>query len=149
MGYNDIRFVNDKTRLVLYRILVNQKSLKRKERKEFSFLDKNLMVTEKEERTILDYLEELGYIDVEEVKRTQGKIIETDILRRNKSVTNDGFYYMKVELESDRKNRKYKILDKIIDYISKLEPLLLILFGFLLDVLKDIAQWLLSLLQRI
>lgn len=31
MEYVTIRFVNDKTRLVLYMILVNQKSLNRKE----------------------------------------------------------------------------------------------------------------------
>ena len=146
MEYETIRFVNDKTRLILYRILVNQKDLKRKERKEFSFLDKNLIVTDKEERIILEYLEERGYIEIEEVKRVQVGIIETDILRRKKRVTDDGFYYMKVELESDRKNEKYKLLDKIIDYMSKFESLLLILFGFLLGVLKDIAKWLLSLL---
>lgn len=146
MVYDDIRFVNDKTRLVLYRIQVNQRALKMKERKEFSFLDKNLVVTDKEERAILIYLEERGYIEVEEIKKVQGRIIETDILRRKKRITDDGFYYMKVELESDRKNRKYKLLDKVIDYVSKLESLLLILFGFLLGVLKDIVQWLLSLL---
>lgn len=146
MVYDDIRFVNDKTRLVLYRIQVNQRALKMKERKEFSFLDKNLVVTDKEERAILIYLEECGYIEVEEIKKVQGRIIETDILRRKKRITDDGFYYMKVELESDRKNRKYKLLDKVIDYVSKLESLLLILFGFLLGVLKDIVQWLLSLL---
>lgn len=146
MKYETIRFVNDKTRLVLYRILVSQKALKRKERKEFSFLDKNLIVTDKEERIILEYLEERGYIEVEEVKRVQVGIIETDILRRKKRVTDDGFYYMKVELESDRKNQRYKLFAKVIDYMSKFESLLLILFGFLLGVLKDIVQWLLSLL---
>lgn len=146
MKYETIRFVNDKTRLVLYRILVSQKALKRKERKEFSFLDKNLIVTDKEERIILEYLEERGYIEVEEVKRIQVGIIETDILRRKKRVTDDGFYYMKVELESDRKNQRYKLFAKVIDYMSKFESLLLILFGFLLGVLKDIVQWLLSLL---
>lgn len=146
MKYETIRFVNDKTRLVLYRILVNQKALKRKEQKEFSFLDKNLIVTDKEERIILKYLEERGYIEVEEVKRVQVGIIETDILRRKKRVTDDGFYYMKVELESDRKNQRYKLFAKVIDYMSKFESLLLILFGFLLGVLKDIAKWLLSLL---
>lgn len=146
MKYETIRFVNDKTRLVLYRILVSQKALKRKERKEFSFLDKNLIVTDKEERIILKYLEERGYIEVEEVKRVQVGIIETDILRRKKRVTDDGFYYMKVELESDRKNQRYKLFAKVIDYMSKFESLLLILFGFLLGVLKDIAKWLLSLL---
>lgn len=146
MKYETIRFVNDKTRLILYRILVNQKALKRKERKEFSFLDKNLIVTDKEERIILEYLEERGYIEVEEVKRIQVGIIETDILRRKKRVTDDGFYYMKVELESDRKNQRYKLFAKVIDYMSKFESLLLILFGFLLGVLKDIVQWLLSLL---
>lgn len=146
MKYETIRFVNDKTRLILYRILVNQRDMKREERKEFSFLDKNLIVTDKEERIILEYLEDRGYIEVEEVKRVQAGIIETDILRRKKRITNDGFYYMKVELESDRKNKKYKLLDKIIDYMSKFESLLLILFGFLLGVLKDIVQWLLSLL---
>lgn len=146
MKYETIRFVNDKTRLVLYRILVNQKALKRKEQKEFSFLDKNLIVTDKEERIILKYLEERGYIEVEEVKRVQVGIIETDILRRKKRVTDDGFYYIKVELESDRKNQRYKLFAKVIDYMSKFESLLLILFGFLLGVLKDIVQWLLSLL---
>lgn len=146
MEYGDIRFVNDKTRLVLYRILVNQRALDRKGRKEFSFLDKNLVVTEKEERVILNYLEECGYIEVEEIRKVQGGIIETDIVRRYKRITDDGFYYMKVELESDRKNQRYKIIEKVIDYVSKLESLLLILFGFLLGVLKDIAQWLLSLL---
>ena len=146
MKYETIRFVNDKTKLALYRILVNQRDMKRKERKEFSFLDKNLIVTDKEERIILEYLEERGYIEVEEVKRVQVGIIETDILRRKKRITNDGFYYMKVELESDRKNQRYKLFAKVIDYISKFESLLLILFGFLLDVLKDIAKWLLSLL---
>ena len=54
MKYETIRFVNDKTRLILYRILVNQKSLNRKERNEFSFLDKNLIVTDKEERITLE-----------------------------------------------------------------------------------------------
>lgn len=146
MNYGDIRFVNDKTRLVLYRILVNQRTMKRKEQKEFSFLDKNLIVTDKEDRIILEYLEERGYIEVEEVKRVQVGIIETDILRRKKRVTDDGFYYMKVELESDRKNQRYKLLGRIIDYMSKFESLLLILFGFLLGVLKDIVKWLLSLL---
>ena len=146
MKYETIRFVNDKTRLILYRILVNQRDMKRKERKEFSFLDKNLIVTDKEERIILEYLEERGYIEVEEVKRVQVGIIETDILRRKKRITDDGFYYMKVELESDRKNQRYKLFAKIIDCISKFESLLLILFGFLLGVLKDIVQWLLSLL---
>lgn len=146
MVYDDIRFVNDKTRLILYRILVNQRPLKRKERREFLFLDKNLIVTEKEERMILSYLEGCGYIKVEDIKKIQGGIIETDILQRKKRITDDGFYYMKVELESDRKNQRYKIIDKTIDYVSKLEPLLLILFGFLLGVLKDVAKWLLSLL---
>ena len=146
MKYETIRFVNDKTRLILYRILVNQRDMKRKERKEFSFLDKNLIITDKEERIILEYLEERGYIEVEEVKRVQVGIIETDILRRKKRITDDGFYYMKIELESDRKNQRYKLLAKVIDCISKFESLLLILFGFLLGVLKDIVQWLLSLL---
>lgn len=146
MKYETIRFVNDKTKLALYRILVNQRDMKRKERKEFSFLDKNLIVTDKEERIILEYLEERGYIEVEEVKRVQAGIIETDILRRKKRITNDGFYYMKVELESDRKNQRYKLFAKVIDYMSKFESLLLILFGFLLGILKDIVKWLLSLL---
>lgn len=143
MEYEAIRFVNDKTRLILYRILVNQRALKRKEQKEFSFLDKHLVVTLKEERVILSSLENNGYIEVDEIRRVEGKIIETDITRRRKRVTNDGLYYMKVELDSERKNKKYRLLEKALDYLSKFESLILILFGFLLGILKDLFQWLL------
>ena len=152
---NEIRYINDKTRIYLYDILSRQRKLNKKERNDFNRLKKHRVWDEKERSEILSFLKSKGYIEQMNngligVDRN-GRKLYGSLSQSNLQVTKSGEEFLKKELKSEYQEELFKRCLDVLDRLIAAQSIVLIIVGWFLNeivsLIKALLQWLTQLIS--
>ena len=152
---NEIRYINDKTRIYLYDILSRQRKLNKKERNDFNRLKKYRVWDEKERSEILSFLKSKGYIEQMNngligVDRN-GRKLYGSLSQSNLQVTKFGEEFLKKELKSEYQEDLFKRRLDVLDRLIAVQSIVLIIVGWFLNeivsLIKALLQWITQLIS--
>ena len=152
---NEIRYVNDKTKIYLYDILSRCRKLTKKEKDDFNLLKTHRIWDENERSKILYYLKSKGYIkqlnDGLIGKTNNGCDLYGSLSRTNLVVTKAGEEFLKKELKSEYREEVFKRRLEVLDRLIALQSIVLIIVGWFLNeiisLIKVLLQWLIRLIS--